>query len=55
MDFDFDSLNPTFQDLGGYDRDPEDYEDTYEDDYDDEEYWSIKQRRTPLEYEYEYQ
>jgi hypothetical protein len=57
MELDFDSMNPTFQDLGGYDRDPEQYEDTYDEDYedydDDEEYWGIK-RRAPRREDYDH-
>jgi hypothetical protein len=36
---DLDQLNPAFQDLGGYDYDPDEYRSWYDDhDYDEEDY-----------------
>jgi hypothetical protein len=60
MDFDLDALNPAFQDLGGYDRDPEEYDD-YEDydeyeDYEEDIYEERKglRRRATRHDDYDY-
>jgi PAS domain-containing protein len=47
MEFDFDQLNPAFQDLGGYESDPEEYLlDDYDDldDYEEENEWDDVRR-----------
>jgi hypothetical protein len=51
MDFDMDQLNPAFQDLGGYDRDPEDY--LYDEDDEGEDYWHSDRKRAIRYSDYE--
>jgi hypothetical protein len=51
MDFDMDQLNPAFQDLGGYDRDPEDY--LYDEEDEGEDYWHSDRKRAIRYSDYE--